>query len=80
MAIRESFLCKIWGCGTLVLQKRAIRENFLRENHIFHHFAKVSPLKVSRYTVTFNAGNKNALNFADTACATGIQRSVCVVA
>ena len=41
----RSFLRKIWGCGTLVLQKQAICESFLHENHIFHQFAKVFSLE-----------------------------------
>ena len=34
-------------------QKQAIRESCLREDRIFHQFAKVLSLKVSRYTVFF---------------------------
>ena len=45
VAIRESFLRKIWGHGIRWCGKGAIRESFLRENHIFHQFAKVFSLE-----------------------------------
>ena len=59
VAIRESFLRKIWGCGILGM---AIRESFLCEkNCIFHQFVEVfsiesSPLCGSRI-VTFISAN-----------------------
>ena len=41
----QIFSAKFGGVAPLVLQKRAIRESFLRENHIFNQFAKVFCLK-----------------------------------
>ena len=41
----------------LALQKRAIRESFLRKNRIFTNSRKFSPLKVSRYTVHSRLSN-----------------------
>ena len=39
------FFAKFGGVAPLVLQKRAIHESFLRENRIFHQFAKVFSLE-----------------------------------
>ena len=39
------FSLKFGSVAPLALQKRAIRERFLRENRIFHQFAKVFSLK-----------------------------------
>ena len=46
------FSARFGAWHPLALQKRAIRESFLRENHIFTHSRKFSPSKVSRYTVS----------------------------
>ena len=40
------FSTKFGGVVPLARQKRAIRERFLRENHIFHQFVTVFPLKM----------------------------------
>ena len=45
------FSVKFGPWRPLALQKRAICESFLRENRIFTNSRKLSPSKVSRYTV-----------------------------
>ena len=45
VAIRESFPTKFRAWRPLAWQKQAICESFLRENHIFHQFAKVFSLE-----------------------------------
>jgi len=47
------FSAKFGAWRHLVLQKRAIRESFLRENRIFTILRKFSPSKVSCYTVFY---------------------------
>ena len=39
------FSVKFGGVASLCAEKRAIRESFLRENRIFHQFAKVFSLE-----------------------------------
>jgi len=48
------FSVKFGAWCPLAWQKRAIRESFLRKNHISQIRESFSPSKVSRYTVHFN--------------------------
>ena len=52
VAIRESFLCKIWGHGTLWHSKsEQSTKIFSAKIVLFTNLRKFSPSKVSRYTV-----------------------------
>ena len=51
VAIRESFFREIWGVAFFGTAKTSNPQKFFCENRIFHQFAIVFSLKVSRYTV-----------------------------
>ena len=45
VAIRKSFLCKIWGVASFGMVKASNPRKFSLRNHIFHKFMKVFSLK-----------------------------------
>ena len=51
VAIRESFLCEIWGLAFFGAAKASNPRKFSPQNRIFTNSQKFSPSKVSRCTV-----------------------------
>ena len=45
VAIRESFLCEIWGMAFFGAAKASNSQKFIHENCIFHQFAKIFSLE-----------------------------------
>ena len=61
VAICESILRKIWGCGIFLWHQRTIRKSFLCKNLFSTNSRKSSPAKVSRFTVFNNLKLKLSL-------------------